>query len=131
MTKILLDTQVLYWRSADSSKLGDLSKDLIRNFIDVRASTISLFELLQKQRVGKLSQQIDILGSDFIGEFEFESIDEATLDAYRQLPKMAWKDPFDHLLVAQAISLKAALLTSDQQILNCKIPHLKVIDAKK
>lgn len=104
-------------------------RTLITDTPDVCASVISLFELLQKQRVGKLVRDLDILGEIFINDFKLETLDKLVLNAYRQLPKLGWKDPFDHLLMAQAIASGACLITADQQILVAAVPGLKTLAA--
>lgn len=131
MKKILLDTQALYWWSVELPKLGNDARELIIATDEVYVSTISLFELLQKQRAGKLSRELDLLSAEFVGQFELQSPNKSALNAYRQLPPLSWKDPFDHLLMAQAIAAGACLITADRQILTCQISGLRTLDAQK
>ena len=48
-----------------------------------------------------------------------------------KLPELAWKDPFDMAIMAQAVHNAVPLLTSDTNILTAQVPGLIDIDARK
>ncbi len=79
-------------------------------------SAVSLWEIVVKLRVGKLQADITEV-SDAIEHdgFTLLPISLASLAELTRLP-MHHRDPFDHLLIAQAISEQAALLSEDQNI---------------
>jgi PIN domain nuclease of toxin-antitoxin system len=133
--RILLDSQVLYWWCAEPEKLGQSTlKRIAHPEHEVLVSTVSGWELLIKQRNGKLTPKIDVL-DELMGRAQadfklVESLDVASLLQYRLLPPMAWRDPFDHLLMAIAASQGARFCTADRNILSAGVPGLAVMDAK-
>ncbi len=131
--KILLDTHVLYWWFVAPERLGGEAVDQIANpKNDVLISTVGGFELLQKQRAGKLAPELDVL-HDLMGGMEFTLciLDSSALAAYRDLPSLSWRDPFDHLLMAQSIAQSARFCTADRRILEAAVPALGTINAEQ
>ena len=112
--KLLLDTHALLWWLSDDPKLGDHARDLIAEPAnDILVSAASLWEILVKARAGKLAADIqDILDEMTAQGFELLEIAPAHLRALATLP-MRHKDPFDHLLIAQAIAEGASFLSED------------------
>lgn len=119
MRKILLDTHVLVWTTHRSVRLG-AAKQLIADADQRLVSAASIWELAIKQRLGKLS-----LGSD-VHTWSRRVVRELALDhlpvtaehaaAVEHLPDVH-RDPFDRLLVAQAVASGAVLLTADERLL--------------
>ncbi len=117
--KILLDTHVLLWWLADDQQLGTQARDVIADPAnDIVVSVVSLWEIVVKQRVGKLRADVTEI-SDAIARdgFTLLPISLANLREVTGLP-MHHRDPFDHLLIAQAISEQASLLSGDQNFPN-------------
>jgi PIN domain nuclease of toxin-antitoxin system len=115
--KILLDTHVLLWWLAGDKQLGTQARDLIADpGNDILVSVASLWEIVVKRRVGKLQADVAEV-SDAIERdgFSLLPISMANLAELTALP-MHHRDPFDHLLIAQAISEQATLLSEDQNI---------------
>ena len=99
----------------DDDQLGPRARTLIKEPAnDILVSVVSLWELVVKKRVGKLqadiNQIIDALEPD---EFTLLGITTAHLLTLVDLPAHH-RDPFDHLLIAQAISEGATLISEDQ-----------------
>jgi PIN domain nuclease of toxin-antitoxin system len=115
--KLLLDTHALLWWLADDAQLGQQARALIAApDNDVLVSKVSLWEIVVKLRVGKLSA--DLAGiTDAVQRGGFTMLDIAIphLRALAGLP-MHHRDPFDHLLIAQAMTEGAALVTEDRHI---------------
>ncbi|MDI1364094.1 MAG: type II toxin-antitoxin system VapC family toxin [bacterium] len=115
--KVLLDTNVLLWWLSDSPRLNAEARALIGDPAhEVLVSVASLWEIAVKVRIGKL--QADL------GEIE-DALDRQDLrrlaispDHLRALIALPThhRDPFDHLLIAQAISEAAIFLTGDRQL---------------
>ena len=118
MVTYLLDTHVLVWASTTPERLGaaeQLLADADRRIV----SAVCVWELAIKQRLGKLS-----LGSD-VRTWTRRVTTELALDhlpvtadhaaAVEHLPDVH-RDPFDRLLVAQAVAEGAVLLTADEQL---------------
>lgn len=121
--KILLDTNALIWWLSDNPKLGPRAKQVIaREDVELLVSVVSLWEITMKNRVGKM----EYAGSDFLDDLTEEGIEPLNvllshLLALEQLP-LHHKDPFDHLILAQAQVEGARVLTSDQQMVQYGVP---------
>jgi PIN domain nuclease of toxin-antitoxin system len=112
--KILLDTPAFLWWLADDGGLGSQARDLITDpGNDVLVSAASLWEIVVKLRVGKLEADIGEI-SEAIGRqgFVLLEIRPAHLRTLAGLPRHQ-RDPFDHLLIAQAITEGAVFLSED------------------
>ncbi len=116
--KVLLDTHVLVWAATTPERLGDAT-GLIGGADNRLLSAVSVWEVAIKQRLGKLS-----VGSD-VHTWTRRVARELVLDhlpvtaehaaAVEHLPDLH-RDPFDRLLVAQAVAEGALLLTADERL---------------
>jgi PIN domain nuclease of toxin-antitoxin system len=112
--KLLLDTHALLWWLSDDSRLGNAAKEHIADAAnDILVSAVSLWEILVKVRVGKLVADIE----EILAELETQGfillpIAPTHLVVLAGLP-MHHRDPFDHLLIAQAIAEGATFLSED------------------
>ena len=113
--KLLLDTHALLWWLSDDAQLGSQARSLIEDpATDVLVSTVSLWEIVVKMRVGKLQADIgEILEVIERQGFTLIDIRSSHLLALARLP-MHHRDPFDHLLIAQAIAEAAAFVSGDR-----------------
>ena len=116
--RVLLDTHVLVWAATTPERLGaDLAvvEDADRRIV----SAVCVWELAIKQRQGKLSLGSDVrtwmrrLTSELVLDQLPVTADHAA--AVEHLPDVH-RDPFDRLLVAQAVAEGAVLLTSDHRL---------------
>jgi PIN domain nuclease of toxin-antitoxin system len=115
--KLLLDTHALLWWLGDDDALGRQARALIADpGNDVLVSVASLWEIVVKVRIGKL--QADIAEIDAaLTQDQFVRLDirHAHLTVLGGLPKHPdHRDPFDHLLLAQAISEDAGFVSEDR-----------------
>ncbi|KMO30995.1 type II toxin-antitoxin system VapC family toxin [Methylobacterium aquaticum] len=114
--KLLLDTRALLWWLSDDPRLGDRARDRIadpRNTVLV--STASLWEIVLLIRAGRLKADLrQVLEAIADGELTLLDLRPAHLRSLRKLPDHP--DPFAHLLIAQAMSEQAVLVSDD--------PHL-------
>ena len=117
--KLLLDTHALLWWLSDDERLGGQARDLIADpGNDVLVSAVSLWEIVVKVRIGKLDADVGKI-SDSIAQdgFTLLSITPAHLMALGSLPRYPdHRDPFDHLLIAQAITEGATFVSEDRTI---------------
>lgn len=115
--KLLLDTHALLWWLADDARLGPRARDLIAEpSTAVLVSAASLWEIAVKVRIGKLEADLAAI-TDAIGRESFTrlGIEDAHLIALGGLPLHPdHRDPFDHLILAQAIVEDATFLTEDR-----------------
>lgn len=113
--KLLLDTHALLWWLADDEHLGAQARALVADPTnDVLVSTVSLWEVVVKLRTGKLDADIaEITDAVARDGFPLLGISTAHLLTLAGLP-MLHRDPFDHLLIAQAISEGAVFVSEDR-----------------
>ena len=114
--RVLLDTHVLLWVFADSPQINQVKPLILSNETEVYISTASWWELAIKISIGKLDADLNMLRT---ASAESGFIDLPILGAHTQtllnLP-MLHRDPFDRMLVAQAISEPMRLLTNDSAL---------------
>jgi PIN domain nuclease of toxin-antitoxin system len=113
--KILLDTHALLWWLTDDGRLGRQARELVEDpGNDVLISMVSLWEIAVKTRVGKLEADIGQI-TDAVQQDGFALLDirVAHLLTLSGLP-LRHRDPFDHLLIAQAITEDATFMSEDR-----------------
>ena len=113
--RLLLDTNVLLWwaldEGAEHSDAGRLIADPAN---EVLLSVVSLWEVVIKQRVAKLDIALDaLIRLADAQRFIRLGVEDRHLQALVHLP-FHHRDPFDHLLIAQAIAEDAAFVTRDR-----------------
>ena len=114
---VLLDTQAFFWMTLDSPQLSLQARDAIsRSAGNCFVSVVSLWELSIKDGLGKLrlyaplEQMLSEVGPAF--GLERVLIEDAHLLTYRNLP-LHHRDPFDRMIIAQALSEKFTVIGSD------------------
>ena len=121
--RLLLDTHSLLWWLGDDPKLGPKARQLISDAEnEVLISVVSLWEITVKSRIGKLNVAVeDVLA--ILPDQGFERIDitDAHLTELQRLPTHH-RDPFDHLLIAQAIAEGASFLSQDEHASQYTVP---------
>ena len=113
--RYLLDTHALLWWLADDPRLGPRMRAIIATPADeIMVSTVSLWEIVVKIRIGKLTADVGAI-ERAIGRFDIERLDllPQHLTTLASLPTHH-RDPFDHLLIAQAITEDAAFVSQDE-----------------
>lgn len=114
--KLLLDTHILIWWLSEASRLSQTEIDLITdsdNFIFVSAATA--WEIAVKKMIGKLEAPDDLPAALAINNFlELPITIEHSQKLY-QLP-LHHNDPFDRIMIAQAISEDLTFMTRDTKI---------------
>jgi PIN domain nuclease of toxin-antitoxin system len=114
--RILLDTQLYLWFLADSAKLSAKARTYIIDAEDVFVSAASIWEAAIKIGLDRLEVSVDhliqgIAASGFI-ELPITARHSATV---ANLPSHH-RDPFDRLLIAQALHEPLRLLTVDTSL---------------
>lgn len=129
--KLLLDTHVFLWYISKDNRLAKTLRESIQNIENqVFLSVISLWETIVKYQIGKLSlpdspetylplqrkkHQIDSI-----------ELDEASVSHLPDLPEIH-RDPFDRILICQAIEHELIFVTVDEKIFQYPVPVLKNI----
>jgi PIN domain nuclease of toxin-antitoxin system len=113
--KFLLDTHALLWWLADDDQLGSRAREVVADPAnDILISMVSLWEIVVKVRIGKLQADIEeIIDAVQREGFIVLDIGMAHLVALAGLPTHH-RDPFDYLLIAQAITEDATFMSEDR-----------------
>lgn len=117
--RLLLDTHNSIWYLEKNPRLSFSTVRLIEDSnIEVLVSVASLWEISIKAKLGKMSVP---LGMSFVQlehhlralDFQMLEVKTQHLDVLNTLP-LHHRDPFDRLLIAQAIFENATLVSDDQ-----------------
>ncbi len=127
--KLLLDTHLLLWAAAMPEKLSRQARTLINTEENhLYFSAASMWEVVTKSQLGRRDFEVDarVLRRGLLdnGYHELNITSEHAV-RLESLPVLH-KDPFDRMLVAQAITEGLILLTSDKQLTRYKSPVKKV-----
>jgi PIN domain nuclease of toxin-antitoxin system len=129
----LLDTHTFIWSILETHKLSKKVKEIIfdRNN-EICVSTVSFWEISLKARIKKFSfQNIEI--KDFPKhakdmDFTITDMREKETITFHELPlKENHKDPFDRMLIWQAITKNMTILSKDELFEQYKEDGLKII----
>ena len=115
--RLLLDTHTLLWWLSEDSSLLALARKLIANKNhDVLVSAASAWEIATRVRLGKLPIDVD-LAHDFtayLARERFETLAVSAEHGIRAgLLPGPHKDPFDRMLIAQALAENLAIVSND------------------
>ena len=127
--KLLLDTQILLWAAGQPERLSAAARKLLNNpRNELLFSAASLWEIAIKSSLGRKDFTVEprlmrrgLLDNGYI-ELPVTSEHAVGIDA---LPPVH-KDPFDRLLLAQALSEGVTLLTGDAPLARYPGPVRKV-----
>ena len=110
--RILLDTHLLLWSLSQPSKLSTTVRRKI-DAAEVYASAASIWEISIKSTLGKLdANPREVLDGIEPAGFNFLAVSGEHAARVAELP-LLHKDPFDRILVAQALVEPMILLTND------------------
>lgn len=119
--KYLLDTHILVWWVKHDRKLKPQIRSLVENPQNhIFVSVVNAWEITIKQKKGKLHLKTTLENTFNEPGFELIPITFDHVLNLHQLP-LHHKDPFDRMLVAQAISEKLTLITHDQKLKKYKV----------
>lgn len=127
--KFLLDTHLLLWIAENSERLSDeLRNELVDPSNEFIFSAASLWEISIKNALSRADFRVNprairqgLLDGGYV-ELPITSEHAVNIDA---LPPLH-KDPFDRLLLAQALTEGVTLLTADDQLARYSGPVRKV-----
>jgi PIN domain nuclease of toxin-antitoxin system len=117
--RLLPDTHILLWTIAESRRLSATARALIGEpDNELTFSSVSLWEVAIKTGRGRDDFRIDVSSlrrSLFDNNYAELAVTGAHVAALASLPPIH-KDPFDRMLVAQAIVEGLTLVTSDPAV---------------
>lgn len=126
--RLLVDSHAFLWSVEDRSQLSHRVARLLadgrnRQFV----SMASIWELAMKASIGRLrfTRPFDVVIEDALTIHRYELLDVTLPHALRlaQLPALHG-DPFDRMLVAQAIEERCTLVTRDVALHAYPVEHL-------
>lgn len=114
--RLLLDTNILLWLMQADLRLTPEARTLIESAYEVHVSSASIWEIAIKWRLGKIEENPQIV----VDKLKPAGIRELRITnrhavATSTLP-LLHRDPFDRLLIAQAMSEPMHLLTADARL---------------
>jgi PIN domain nuclease of toxin-antitoxin system len=113
---LLLDTHVFIWAVDDDPRLSAAAWSTIEEADSVYVSSASIWEATIKYQLGKLKVDPDrLIDAVAMSGFLELSITMRHAAAVAHLPPIH-RDPFDRLLLAQAISEPLHFLTADDRL---------------
>lgn len=117
--RLLLDTNALLWWHA--GELRPAATRTVQQADVVVVSSVSAWEIAIKRALGKLKMEDTV--EDVVDLYGFQSLPASVRhgDLLRELP-LHHRDPFDRLLVVQALDEGLTILTSDRQFEPYRVP---------
>ncbi len=129
---LLLDTHVLIWAIMDTSKLSPTARfHLVESENKVYVSAVSLWEIAIKHALGKLDLKgvapADLVtyATDEVG-FNLLDLNSRLVAEYGHVPALH-PDPFDRMLIHQAVSGGFSLVSADRKFKEYKSYGLKLV----
>ncbi|MDE0459232.1 MAG: type II toxin-antitoxin system VapC family toxin [Chromatiales bacterium] len=118
--RTLLDTHAFLWWISDSRRLSASARRVIEDETNtILVSAASAWEITTKHRIGKLAH-VEAVALDVTGTIAGQGFEELAItvdDAARagRLPGLH-RDPFDRVLIAQALARDMAIVSVDQAL---------------
>ncbi|NUO00234.1 MAG: type II toxin-antitoxin system VapC family toxin [Saprospiraceae bacterium] len=131
MKKYLLDSHVLLWSVFEVGKIPKQVQDIIKSPENVVfVSSVSLWEISLKYRLGKL----DFFNFDPVNlpqicsqmQYELLPLESVAASSDHMLKSNVHKDPFDRMLIRQAIQQGLTLLSADALVEQYTVEGLQV-----
>ncbi len=112
----LIDTHVLIWYMAGSSRLNKNALSIINDKSNILfVSKVSLWEIVIKASIGKLKLAIELSEIEkYIEKNRIIELDFGYIE-FKELVKLPFphRDPFDRMIIAQAITNNYTIITDD------------------
>jgi PIN domain nuclease of toxin-antitoxin system len=112
--RLLLDTHIFLWAVAGSRLLKPMTRRLIESADEVYVSAASIWEVAVKARLGKIEADPRELTAAIEASGFLELPVSATHAAGVAQLELHHNDPFDRLLIAQALAEPLKLVTVDE-----------------
>jgi PIN domain nuclease of toxin-antitoxin system len=114
--RLLLDTKVMLWSLTGHPRIEPVRQLILGQETEIFVSTVSLWEIATKASIGKLAADVPEIRAAIAasGFLELPVLGEHT-ETLARLP-LHHRDPFDRMIVAQAITEPMRLLTGDSQL---------------
>lgn len=129
---LLLDTHAVLWVAMDPSRIPPKVAAVLKDRgNDVIASSVSLWEIALKMQLGKLRLEgctpEDLPDALARMDIATVALDPADAASFYRLPREAHRDPFDRMLVWQAIRSGRHLVTADAALKAYETHGLRIL----
>lgn len=128
MNSALVDSHTLIWLVFEPNRIGVGARQVLLKAAKTHVSLVSLWELAITYNKGKLAyapeELLDgtrALGAELLAVKPEHILGLGTIATHQ--------DPFDRMLMAQALSEKMTFVTADTEILKLGLPY--VLDVRK
>jgi len=113
MSRFLMDTNILLWYFWGSDRIDSIKELIGSETTEIFYSPVSLLEIAIKVKSGKLKLDVNELHVHAQKhDFTELPLTADCIKAYSELPNIH-KDPFDHMLLAQALAFPLHFITGD------------------
>jgi PIN domain nuclease of toxin-antitoxin system len=118
--RFLLDTHTLIWWMTNDPHLSDGARRLIAQRGNTSiVSAVSAWEIATKVRLGRLPSAADMI-EDFVGDIQRQQMEILDVSAQHGIRAGTLpgphKDPFDRMLIAQALAENIPIVSNDQAL---------------
>ena len=129
--RYLLDTHFVLWLLFDAEKVSSKIRLILENpKNEISVSKISLWEISLKYGLGKLnlynSKPEEIEKILLLNSYNILDLNSGDILSFYNLPQNLHKDPFDKMIVWQAIKNNLVLITQDEKLEEYKNSGLKI-----
>jgi len=129
MAKYLLDTHIFLWWMSDAEQLSQEVFDIISDTSNqIYISSATIWEIAIKEALGKLKVDADLNSAIEANGFIELKISAICANATKKLEPIH-RDPFDRMLISQAIERDMTFITVDKFII--QYDRVKVLSFKK
>ena len=129
--RYLLDTHSFLWAVFSPEKLSESAKENVREQEnEIAVSVVTFWEISLKYALGKLElvgtkpedlpEAAEEMGIDILQVRPYEAA------SFHKLPRLTHKDPFDRLIIWQAIQRKMTLISKDLEFRTYRKFGLKI-----
>lgn len=124
--RLLLDTHVVLWQFAGTQRLGPQAEHALAAASELRMSVVSFAEIGIKASIGKLAvpaglhDHVTSTGLRVLGLSGEHGLRVANLPLHH-------RDPFDRLLIAQALEDDLVLMTADERVRAYDVPTIDAL----
>lgn len=128
----LLDTHAFLWAVFAPEKLGRAARAALADATnEVSLSSVSLWEISLKHALGKLTLEgcvpEDLVATAREMRLTLIAPDADESASFHRLPRLPHRDPFDRMLVWQALNRKLVLITRDAALPDYQAAGHKVL----
>lgn len=119
--RLLLDSQILIWAMVDDARLRIHVREAMLTAEVVHVSAASIWEIAIKRQKGRLSVPDDLV--DLVDRAGFHALSVTMEHGWLagSLPRLH-EDPFDRVIIAQAIAEGLTIATSDRRMHEYGVP---------